>query len=257
MTVQWGDTGKIAYGSLKSYSLTFATPRETLLGSPVSLPSTNPGTPQITMTIASGDLPTISPTPISMTYCAVLYMAGKNTDAASQSISYQVYKNGVAISGATGSASVATNTYWTHEHFRFNNISVGDVVGVSVWCASANVNYDYYALVVYPTRPILGKSYINKDVNFGSFISPALSSGNPSVSLSQTPVIYPTTSSSNIQINGNTTFGALSWNSTYNAYVTNYGDNNVTSITETNATYRPFYRRNSLPSTITFREILR
>lgn len=257
MTVQWGDTGKIAYGPLKSYTLSFATPRETLLGSPVSLPSANPGTPQVTMTIQTTDLPTITPSPLSVTYCAVLYIAGKNTDAASQSVSYQVYKNGTAISGASGSATVATNTYWTHEHFRFNSIAVGDVLGVSVWSASANVNYDYYAMCVYPTRPVLGKCYLNKDVNFGTFTYPTLSSGNPSVSLSQTPVIYPTSSSQNMQINANTTFGALSWSSTYNAFVTNYGDNNVTSITETNATYRPYYRRNALPSTITFREILR
>jgi hypothetical protein len=37
LTVLWGDTGKVAYGTLKTFTITGATPRETLLGTPVSL----------------------------------------------------------------------------------------------------------------------------------------------------------------------------------------------------------------------------
>lgn len=264
MTIQWGDTGKIAYGPLKTYTFSLATPNETLLGTPVaSLPTANPGTPQITITIGNSDLPTISPSPISVKYCAILYVGGKNTDAAAQTINYQCYKNGGAVSGATGSQSVASNNFWTMSHYRFYDVSVGDVLGVSLWSASANMNYDYYALVVYPTRPNIGKAAINTNVAYGALINPSLTKGTPNVVFSNNPLIYPVNTANNFSLNGAMTFGTLSWSLNsptvaYYAFQTYHSDNTTSSTTsDTSATYRPNYRRSTIPSTISFREILR
>lgn len=260
MTILWGDTGRVVTGPLKTFTITYATPRETLSGTPTALPSANPGSAsaQASFTIASGDLPTYSFGPTSVQYTACVYIGGKNTDAATQTINYQCYKNGATVSGASGTQSVATNTFWTQSHFRFNGCVSGDTLAVSVWCSSANVNYDYVALIVYPSRVQLGKAYINKDVNYQTLSAPSLTQGNPSVALSNTPNLYPSNSASNnVSIAQGNNFGALSWNSTYGAFVANYGDGNVTSIGDSNATYRPYYRRNTLPTMITFREILR
>lgn len=259
MTVQWGDTGKVAFGTLKTFNITFATPRETLIGTPVSsLPTTNPGTPQITITIQSSDLPTISPNSISQKYTALLFIGGKNTDAASQTINYQCFKNGVAVSGATGSQLVPSGQFWTHTHYRFFDVQVGDVLGVSLWCTNANMNYDYYALSIFPTQMNLGKSYINKDVSLSGYNNPVLSSGTPSRRVQDYLYVFPCNLTSiSIKPTGNTVFGALSWNSSYFLGRVGYGDNFTGTDNIAHATNRPYYSMNTLPTTISFREILR
>lgn len=257
MTVQWGDTGRVAYGPLKTFTTTLATPRETLLGTPVVLPTAEPGTSQISITVSSGDLPTISPSPISVKYSAILYAAGKNTDAASQSVSWRILKNSVSV--ATGTQTgVATNTFWTQQYDQFFDVAVSDVLEIRLWSTSANVNYDYYAIAVMPTRLNLGKSYINKDVNYSNFIIYALTAGTPSINLSTSPIFYASDSTTlGIQTGATVNFGALRWNQTYNAYRGDHGDNNQTTVTNTHATSRPYYRRSSIPGTISFREVLR
>lgn len=263
MTVQWGDTGRIAYGTLKTFNISLATPNETLLGTPVaSLPTANPGTPQIALTIGNSDLPTITPnSPISLKYTAILYVGGKNTDAASQTINYQCYKNGVAISGATGSLSVATNNFWTMLHTRFFDVQVGDVLGVSLWSASANMNYDYYALVVHPTQMNLSNAYICKDVSYGGWITaPALTKGSPGNGVASNFIFYlPGVSSFTTQLNGSLNMSVYRFtsNSFYSGRLTN-GDNSITTSTSTSATLRPQSANiNRMPTTISFREILR
>lgn len=259
MTVQWGDTGRVAFGTLKTFNISLASPRETLNGAPTSLPSTNPGSAsaQAIFTIQQADLPTITPNPISVQYSAVVYIAGKNTDASSQSVSYQCYKNGATVSGATGSQSVATNTFWTQSHFRFNGVVVGDTLAVSVWCPSANVNFDYIAIQIYPTKVSIGKSYINKDVSY-SYSNGTLTLGTPSMAAGGSCIIFPSTSVSASVSNTNAiTFPAMGWNSTYNAFRLDWGDSTISTNLQTHATNRPLYMKAFYPSSISFREILR
>lgn len=260
MTIQWGDTGKIAYGPLKTYTFAFATPRETLLGTPVgSLPTTNPGTPQITMTIQQSDLPIISPNSQSLKYTAILFVAGKNTDAASQTINYQCYKNGAVVSGATGSQSVATNNFWTFSFYRFYDVSVGDVLGASLWSASANINYDYYSIVILPSRVSLGNAYINKDVTYSNFTAVSLNSGNPSQQNANGTLLYPSTGTNSFSLSSGSaiTFAGLNWNSTYQSFRVDRSDNTLNTGATTHATFRPYYQSQNIPTKITFREILR
>lgn len=258
MTIQYGDTGKVTYGTLKKFTLTPATPRETLNGIPTSLPIAEPGTAQISFTVQSSDLPTISPAPISLKYTAILYAAGKNTDAASQTVSYRLLKNSISVTSGA-SSSVVTNNFYTLSFYQLFDVSIGDVLEIKLWSASANVNFDYFALVILPTRVNVGSSYLNKDVVYGSTTTATLTQGTPSVVSATSPYIYPTASTTlNILIpSAGITVNAMHWNSTYNAFQVYYGDNQTGVIGASSATIRPSYRGGVLPSSISFREILR
>lgn len=257
MTIQLGDTGRVVTGPLKTFTTTFASPRETLLGTPTALPTAEPASSQISFTVQASDLPTTSPAFISTKYTAILFSGGKNTDAAAQSVSWRVLKNSTSIATGTQS-SIATNTFWTQTYYQFPSVVAGDVLEIRLWSSSANVNYDYYALVILPTQPSLGKSYINKDVNYSNFSFPSLTLGNPSYSLSYSWDVYASNSSNVIGSNSGTlTFQAMGWSSTYNAGRLDYGDKNTATGALTSSTYRPYYNRVTFPATITFREILR
>lgn len=260
MTIQWGDTGRVATGALKNFNITLATPRETLNGTPTALPSTNPGSAsaQAAFTVQTSDLPIISPSPISTLYTALVYIGGKNTDAASQTVNYQCYKNGVAVPGANGSQSVPSNNFWTQTHYRFPSVAVGDTLSVSVWSVSANVNFDYIAFIVLPNQMNLGKAYLNKDVTYTIPQRPILSLGAPNIRVSSYFAIYPCDATTQSISPSNTVkFGGLSWNTTYFAGRVNAGDLNTGSDAVSSATARPFYSTNYIPSSISFREVLR
>lgn len=258
MTVQLGDTGKVAYGTLKTFTTTLATPRETLLGTPVSLPSTEPGTSQISITVQDSDLPTFTGVkPLSLNYTAQFFAAGKNTDAATQTVSWRILKNGVSLGTGTHS-SIATNTFWTHSYGQANSLLSGDVIEIRLWSPSANVNYDYFALIVYPDMPKLTSSFIVKDVAYSNIISTSLVSGTASVQQTASAVVVVNDAGSNIGMSSNMKFGALSWfTSGSNAQKVWFGSVNTLTTTNTHATARPFYPRNSLATTIIFREVLR
>lgn len=257
MAVLTGDTGKVAVGPLKTYSFALATPRESLNATPMALPSTEPASAQISVTIQESDLPIITPDPLGVTYTASLYAAGKNTDAAAQTVSWRVLKNGTSVATGT-STSVPANQFWTHGYFQFLGVVVGDVLDVKLWSASANVNYDYYAIAVYPTRANLSKEAIVKDVTYGAIAASTLTAGTASSNLSQSITIYPSESNTLSMGNAaNLMFGALHWNSLYNAFRIDLGDNQIVTQTLAHATSRPHYRRNVLTSTISFREVLR
>lgn len=247
------------YGATKTFTTALATPRETLLGTPVALPTTEPGTSQITYTVQSSDLPTITPSPISVKYTALLYAGGKNADAASQTVNWRVLKNTVSIA-TNPQTGVAASNFWTHGYFQFYDVSVGDVLEIRLWASSTNVNYDYYAISIIPTRMNLGTAYMNKDVSYSNYVATNLSSGTPSVNIGSAFNFYPTTSAgagTNQQFSTNITYGALSWNGTYYSGRAEKGDNNISTSTLTHATSRPYYQRTSVPGTISFREVLR
>jgi hypothetical protein len=260
MPVQQGDTGKVAVGTLKTFNISVAAARETLLGTPVaSLPTANPGTPQMTYTIQSSDLPIVTPSPLSVKYSAYLITSGKNTDAATQTLNYQCYKNGIAISGATGSQSINTNLFWTLSHYRWTDISVGDVIGVSLWTASANINYDYYAVIVYPTKLELTKAPLVKDLNLTLGSSPSLTQGNPIIALTGGWNVYPSSNASYPATPiANVTIPFISMPLSLNgsgAGRINNGDHTLSTGPQTHSSGHPYYYKSNYPSQVTFREM--
>lgn len=257
MTVLWGDTGKVSLGTLKKFDITLATPRETLLGTPVALPTTQPGTPQISLTVGGSDLPTISPSPISTSYTAMVYTGGRNTDAASQTVNYQIYKNGSSV--ATGSQTgLVSNNYWTHNYPSFFGIVDGDVITVSLWATSVNVNYDYYAIIIMPTRIQLAPpNVILKDLYYGGFSIPTLTMGTPSTYTTGSWKITPSSIGTMFDLSIATTFPAYISHATYGLGRTDQGDATTSVGIQTNTTNRPRYATNRVANSITFREVLR
>ena len=114
--------------SRKILNITYQTPQETLLGTPETLPTTEPATPQISYTVTSGDLPTFNMPLFKKIWVALLYGAGKAVTAAT--IYWRMKKNGASV--ATGSGSVAANTFYTWS-CGFYDVAVGDVLELALW----------------------------------------------------------------------------------------------------------------------------
>lgn len=256
MTVQWGDTGRASIGSLKSFTLTQGTPRETLLGSPIILPTTEPTTSQVSWTIQQSDLPTITPS-VSMGNAVNLIVAGK-VGASASTVNYRILKNGVSVS--TGSASsVSANYYWCHNHFRVNNVQVGDVLEVKSWASTSDCGLDFYALVLWPIQPELynrSKSPILKDVSFTVTGGASLVSSGLSIYSTAGMYIWPTTSTyAGIYTSSNVTYPTMIPFQNYYIYSLNYGENTTNYTYTTSNTTSRQYVKNCFPSQISFREI--
>lgn len=237
--------------ALQSYTITYPSPDETLLGTPVALPTSEPADPQISYTIAVGHLPTVSPAGLEYTLTAILYAAGKNTDAASQTVYYRILRNGASV--ATGSASVAANYYYTWNHYSFYNVVSGDVLACKLWASSANVNWDYKALRVHVTR--IGPQAVPlSDFTLTSAAAPALALGTPFQFLYSGWIFH--------------TEQMLYRNFSASAYpipllllrkiwpiIVERGDNSLGSACVTNPTYRPYNYNNYVPTAISFRPL--
>lgn len=269
MTIQWGDTGKNQIGTLKTITLSLATPREnssTLSPSDTSftssLPTTQTSSIGATYTIQQSDLPTISPSGITTQYCAVVIVSGKNTTASAITVNSQCFKNGTSLAAATNN-SIAASNYWTHLGTRYNNISVGDVLNAQVWASVAGVTYDYCVLMIYPTQIIPYKQgTILKDLTFSNYASgPTLSNvptGTVNYGIYTTPYQFYLTSSKtfNLDTSGTTILGTVIPYTGFGLMRANYSDSSINTLTQSSSTTR-YSCKNVLPQTITYREVLR
>lgn len=265
MTILWGDTGKVAYGVLKTFNIsggTLATPYENLYASPIALGTALPGTPTDTYTVQATDFPTISPSPISVNWNAMLVVGGKNTVATAYTISYQINKNGTSIaSGSAGSVTASQYYTITFPQSALNGIASGDKLDIYLYGASgSSFNYDYMALVIYPSRMVLTKAVIAKDVSYTlTNTLGKLTKGSPNLGFSGNFYIHPTTDTNSWAVSTTSLSGfTLNPNSsTYGFGQVQYTDNNQNVNLQPNATYRPYYYNNYIPTKITFREVLR
>lgn len=261
MTIQWGDTGKIAYGPLKTFNITMATPLENVYGTPINLPTTAPtsGDGVVQITVQQSNLPTISSSSYSTQYLAHLIVAGKNNSGASGTVNFSIYKNGVAVATNQIQASIANANYWTQTHYRWAGISVGDVLEVRLWGSATGFILEYYGLIVYPYKPELTKSAIIKDFSFTG-ASPSLTASGltSAVSITQGWNFYPT-SLTGSAISTAANFSMVAANAT-NSAVHFFGRpfyDSAGTFTATHVSNRPNYARCFSPTSISFREILR
>lgn len=265
MTIAWGDTGRVAFGSLKTFNVTLATPYENLLATPQSLGTAAPtggAAGDISYTLTSSDFPTISPSPYSVKYCAYLILSGQNLSGSSANVSYSVLKNGTSIVSNITQSGVANNNYWTHTHYRFYNVQVGDKLEAQTWASVTGVNLNYYSVVVFPSQLELTKADIVKNMSMTLSASSSMTKGNPTVATTATWMMYPTNSTSASMSIGAGTYTALSAciDSALNGYSLgrlNYGDASLLTYTMTSGTYYPDYVKTVYPSQISFREVLR
>jgi hypothetical protein len=225
-------------------------PVENLQATPTSLPTAEPATSQWTKTLASTDFPSISPTPYNVAYTALVYLAGKNTDTATQTVYWRMIKNGVSV--ATGSASVSAGYYYTVEAF-FYGVVAEDVIEVRLWATSANVNWDYDGFQIQPSRMVTTEA-LNSPcyTNFKNVIAcPTLVKGSPNVAGTGNVYVY-NVDALTVAMSAPTAYDMLFPKATYCFYRVYYGDYNSmnTALTSTSASYRPNYHRNYVPLTI-------
>jgi hypothetical protein len=243
-----------SYTSLKTLTITYRTPQETLLSTPQSLPTTEPSTPQISYTVASTDLPTLS-LKVTKTWTALLYGAGRNTGSTSQTLYWRMKKNGTNV--ATNSSTITQNYYYTVNAY-FYDISVGDVLELSLWASSSNLNWDYKAFQVQVTRiNLFNNLLLLKPCNFKAISAqPVLTSGNP-VAASTTNIRVHHLDANLDNISAAKSYTALMPGPLYKTYRLNTGDftSNIASV-NSHSSNRPYYNQQYVPTTIEARGFL-
>lgn len=262
MTVLLGDTGKVAYGTFKTTNITLPNLRENpALG--LTLPTTEPGTPQISYTVQDSDLATFSGTvPMSVKNVPILYVSGR-VGASSTTINYRLSVNGTS-KVQSNNANAAASSYFTYSFAKYIPVSVGDVVTVSLWSNQTDTSIVYSAFSTNPTRLQLSKgTTILKDVAYGAIITPPSPTQAPTPTTIQSTgscAIYPsTTISLSLNIGAACVFPALVQETTNGYYLLrcSNADQFDQVLIVTHATNQFTYYRNNFPSSISFREVLR
>lgn len=182
-------TGAPLYKGRVDVTISYPDPDETLLETPVALPTSEPGTAQISYTLASGHMPVWSPYELEHVKTAILYAAGKNTGGSAVTVYYRILKNGTSV--ATGSASVSAGQYYTGSHAQFLDAKVGDALSCKLWASVSGVNWDYKAILVWPTRIGPKGQSIAAFTAHGFGAVYALTLGNPDVAASGLCAFYP------------------------------------------------------------------
>ena len=181
-------TGAPAYGSPMQLSFTYPAADETT-GLSVELPTSEPATAQVSYTIASGHLPTITGGNISYRMMPFTFIRGQNTSGSTRSISYRLEQNGTSIQTGTAPASVLNNYYWYLSLFNPMTSSfpaVGDVITVKLWASGAGVYLNNKGFLIAPyrvgwgsRRPVLLAGYAGAGaiVTEGSYFAPSWGTG--------------------------------------------------------------------------------
>jgi|GEM_PF-6489739 len=234
---------------------------ESLTGT-ISLPTSEPSSPQLRYDIVSGNFPTFDVSIESQgRFDAALFAAGKNSSGNSATLYYKVYKNGnyttPTVSGS--SSSISSNYFWTLNILdaALANVVNGDYFEIALWATQA-IDYRWIGHAILPTRFKLEKDNtvcVNGLVTCDKkplFTSVIGSSAYPSISNTYYPNgdmlayfyggTYPTTEK---KIN------ALVVNTTYGNHRRLYGDivSNSSTISSS-ATVCPYWRSEHLPDTI-------
>lgn len=151
---------KATHGNAKSVNFTYGTQQESYYpGSPISIPTSEPGTSQVSFTVSAANLITLSGSGISdISWLHYPYVfVGGTTSGVSVTISYRVLINGVSVN--TGTFASGTTTYWTASIFRNNAVGVfaGDVVEVRFWADSTGISITYQGMQIHPWGVTIGK----------------------------------------------------------------------------------------------------
>ena len=237
--------------SRKILNITYQTPQETLLGTPETLPTTEPATPQIGCTVASADLPTFSITPYIKVFIAAMYGAGKFVTAGT--VYWRTKKNSVSV--ATGSLAVTANTFYTVNAF-FYDIAVGDVLEIALWSTVTDSNWDYKAYQIQVSRVVPIRQRNLKDPTIQNFTQePSLTLGNPSAAASYACIVWSSDKAHGSYSGVSPTFNLIYAGVTRGIFTDNFGDDRVGNSAEVkiNATYRPYYESSRLPHGIVCR----
>lgn len=244
-------------GHIKTISFTHPSAIEELLGTPVSLPTTEPGTNQKEWTLTSGMFPTQSAQMAGIGYCITVWAGGKNTGASAGTVTIRLLKNGVSLgSGVTSSITAgyfwtATVRFWTPDI----GAAAGDVVGLRMWASATTMNYDYNAIQVYFSRHLPEPANVPLWKTAISVTAwPTLTLGTPSVASTLGPTIYNAPNQTVVDMGVNTTFRLLSGDAGYIAK-NSMSDVYTSLVSNASTTYRPYYRRSYVIDSISYRKV--
>lgn len=147
-----------AAGAAESYTVTRPAPTEHT-GLTTVLPTTEPGTSQISVTVASGDF--YLPAGLEAPYVGVLLAQVLNNDASSRTVSWRIRKNGTSVANGSTSTS-ASARFRIQGYFSPTAVSgdsqgvgvlAGDVLELRLWAASStNVQLVYWTYWLQDTR---------------------------------------------------------------------------------------------------------
>lgn len=252
------DRGKSEVGSLKTTNITLPTVRETPI-SQITLPTSEPATPQISYTVQLSDLAVFTGNmPRSVVHVPFLFATGK-IGATSTVIFFRVLVNGVSQAQG-GSINIGAGLYYTLNQMRYIPVNVGDVITYSLWSNQTDTTFNYHAFTTCPTRMQLTKpGTVLSNVTFNTVAFPTLTQAPAPIALStqQNFLPFPAQGVSAPISLGATTFGAIVQDSTYYMGRSNFGDSNNNYNLGTHATNQTNYPKNIIPTTISFREMLR
>ena len=145
-------TGAPLFKGRVDVSISYPDPDETLLETPVALPTSEPASPQVSYTLATKHLPTWSPYELPHSKMMMLYAGGQNTSGGTLTVYWRVKVNGANHSTGSNSYVYASN-YWTLNSLNLPiPASVGDTVDVYLWASGAGVDLQYKAFACVPTR---------------------------------------------------------------------------------------------------------
>jgi hypothetical protein len=236
--------------SLKTLNITYQTPLETLLDTPETLPTTEPATPQIKYTLASGDFPTLSIDVYSKIWVDTVFAAGKFVTAGT--LYWRLKKNGVSLS--TGSGSVGSGTFYTLNS-GFYDVKVGDVLEIALWSSVSDSNWDYKAHQVLVTRVLPFRNIPQlSPCNFTGVTTQSLTLGNPSVQGYYAYIPYH----DDVSLGWTYTtknFRGLYCGPTYGTFRIRKGDESYpnAAVLTASSTYRPYYHSNYIVTQMVFR----
>jgi hypothetical protein len=172
MTIQWGDTGRVSIGALKKLTVTPYVNEQNLTSTTLPVganASSIPGSPVFSFTYTKASMSPVfggNITPLSWKpYCGY-NVTGQNTSGASQTVYYNIYKNGVTWKN--GSATITNNNYFTVSISDASND--GDKYDFYIWTpASSGVNYFYQNNWCLPSRVDTGaKNVVNLSFSISS-----------------------------------------------------------------------------------------
>jgi len=150
MSRLFGLIDRALYGNRKTVTFSYPAPTESYFpGSPVAIPTTEPGVSQIILTVTSGMLPTINVPGLFFLFQPHMLAGMQNTTAGSINLYMRVIKNGVS-QGTMGPTSVGANLYSTAYSYAWMTVVPGDVIEFRLWASLIGINLIYSGLMIHP-----------------------------------------------------------------------------------------------------------
>lgn len=265
MTIVYGDTGRNSMGTLKTLNTNPYVNEQNLTST--ALPtganaSAVPASPQVSFTINTASMvPTFTGMNV-VSYKSVysLNVVGQNTFGSTQTVYYQVNKNGSSYK--TGSQTIANNAYYTVSLVD-GTLANNDQMDFYIWTpATSGINYFYKSVICMPSSVDVGAKWMsNANYKFtsptaGGYLTLTGKAGNNSSGSIYVYVANGTKNSSTID--GNSTspvvYPVISSHSTYKLSQLQYETTNLCSISG-NSTFYPAVNQNYFVTQLSYRDL--